>query len=249
MASGMPSRRCADLLDAPRRRRRRSRGPRPARARRRGARPPASDGTRQATSPSQRSGSRLVARTRTPGPGAQQVLGQARAGVDHVLAVVEHDDRLAVRQVRGEGLLRRALGRDRDADGQRGRLGHAARRRSDRRARRTRCRRGRGSIRDSVSMARRVLPQPPGPISVSSRTRSSRRTISPRSRSRPTNDVSGRGRLPRVSGAGVGSEQLAVQPASLGIGLGRQLGVELLAQQLVLRQRLLAAARWPRRRA
>ena len=76
------------------------------------------------------------------GPGAQQVLGQARAGVDDVLAVVEHDDRLAARQVRGERLLRRALGRDRDADGQRPWPAPRARRRSGRRARRTRCRRG-----------------------------------------------------------------------------------------------------------
>ena len=58
------------------------------------------------------------------GPGAQQVLGQARARVDHVLAVVEHDDRLARGQVRGERLLRRALRGDRHADGQRGRLRH-----------------------------------------------------------------------------------------------------------------------------
>ena len=42
-------------------------------------------------------------------------------------------------------------------------------------------------------------------------------------------------------GRRLGGEQLAVQAARLGVGLGRQLGVELLAQQLVLRQRLLAA--------
>jgi len=56
--------------------------------------------------------------------GTQEVLGQARARVDHVLAVVEHDDRLAPREVRGERLLRRALGRDRGADGQGRGLGH-----------------------------------------------------------------------------------------------------------------------------
>ena len=44
------------------------------------------------------------------------------------------------------------------------------------------------------------------------------------------------------AGRRLGSEQLAVQAAGLGIGLGRELGVELLAQQLVLGQRLLAAA-------
>ncbi len=43
-------------------------------------------------------------------------------------------------------------------------------------------------------------------------------------------------------GRRLGGEQLAVQAAGLGIGLGRQLGVELLAQQLVLRERLLAAS-------
>ena len=58
------------------------------------------------------------------GAGAQQVFRQARTRVDHVLAVVEHDDGLTAGQVRGKGLLRRAPGGDRDAHGQRGRLGH-----------------------------------------------------------------------------------------------------------------------------
>ncbi len=44
----------------------------------------------------------------------------------------------------------------------------------------------------------------------------------------------------RLAG-GLGRQQLAVERAGLGVGLGRQLGVELLAQQLVLRERLLAA--------
>ena len=51
------------------------------------------------------------------------------------------------------------------------------------------------------------------------------------------------GRLPRRRRSRApGREQLAVQPAGLGVGLGGQLGVELLAQELVLRERLLAAA-------
>ena len=149
--------------------------------------------------------------------------------------------RLAAGQVRGEGLLRRALRGDRDAHGQRGGLGHQARRRSSPASSTNQMPSGTGSTPASVSIARRVLPQPPGPISVSRRTRSSRRTISPRSRSRPTNEVSGWGRLPLVSVAGSGREQLAVEAAGLGVGLGGQLGVELLAQELVLRQRLLAA--------
>jgi hypothetical protein len=46
----------------------------------------------------------------------------------------------------------------------------------------------------------------------------------------------------RVS-RGPRGQQLAVKGTGLGIGLGGELGLELLAQQLVLRQRLLAAAR------
>ena len=45
----------------------------------------------------------------------------------------------------------------------------------------------------------------------------------------------------RVAGGRRG-QQLAVERAGLGIGLGGQLGLELLAQELVLRERLLAGA-------
>ena len=44
-----------------------------------------------------------------------------------------------------------------------------------------------------------------------------------------------------MSGAGSGASSSRYSAASLGVGLGRQLGVELLAQQLVLREGLLAA--------
>ena len=51
------------------------------------------------------------------------------------------------------------------------------------------------SLPDAASMASRVLPHPPGPVSVTSRLRSSRRHTSVSSRSRPTKLVSLRGRL------------------------------------------------------
>jgi hypothetical protein len=50
--------------------------------------------------------------------------------------------------------------------------------------------------RAAASSARRVLPTPPGPVSVSSRAPRSRRLTSASSRSRPTKLVSGTGRLP-----------------------------------------------------
>ena len=53
-----------------------------------------SGGTRQAISPSIASGSRLVARTCSRGQAAQQVGGQLGAGVDQVLAVVEHQQQV-----------------------------------------------------------------------------------------------------------------------------------------------------------
>ena len=76
----------------------------------------ASDGTRQAVSPATPSGSRLVARMRELRAGAQQRVGQRGAGVEQVLAVVQHQQHLlrraaprpACRSERPPGLLAHA---------------------------------------------------------------------------------------------------------------------------------------------
>jgi hypothetical protein len=61
------------------------------------------------------------------GPGAQNLLGQAGARVDQVLAVVEHDQRLPRGQIRDQRLQGGARCGDRHADGQRRRLRHQLR--------------------------------------------------------------------------------------------------------------------------
>ena len=200
----------------------------------------ASDGTRQATSPSQCSGSRLVASTRTPGPARSR--SSARRAQASMTCSQLSSTMIASRVARwaaSASCAERCAGIGTPAASA---VACATRPPSARPASSTnQMPSGTGSILASVSMARRVLPQPPGPMSVSSRTRASRRTISARSRSRPTNEVSGWGRLPLRLGGRLGGEQLAVEAARLGVGLGGQLRIELLAQELVLRQRLLAA--------
>ena len=54
--------------------------------------------------------------------------------------------------------------------------------------------------RPAVSRARRVLPQPPGPVSVTSRVLASKCAISPCSQMRPMKLVTGAGRFPTAAG-------------------------------------------------
>ncbi len=69
-----------------------------------------SGGTRRTLSPSARSGSRLVASRRTPGAALQQLLREEGRSVSEVLAIVEHDQDLALAQV-GEDARGRIVGR------------------------------------------------------------------------------------------------------------------------------------------
>ena len=114
-----------------------------------------------------------------------------------------------------------------------------------------------------ASRARRVLPAPPAPVSVSSRSRSSRRrdlrqlaVAADEARERDRQVVARaagaacacaaggrRVRLPaRLAGSGVAAQQRAVELGGLRVGLGLELAPERLAQLVVLRERLLAAA-------
>ena len=115
-------------------------------------------------SPPTRSPSRLVARSRRRRAVTQQVLGDLGGGRDHVLAVVEHEQHLPVTDHLGEpARVRQRRGRPR---------WRRERRRDRRRApaprgsRRTSGRRPRPA---PTSSARRVLPTPPGPTSVTKR--------------------------------------------------------------------------------
>ena len=74
--------------------------PRRARGAARRAAGRASEGTRQAVSPAMPSASRLVARTVRCGAGPQQGVGQPGAGVQQVLAVVQHQQQAPGPQVR-----------------------------------------------------------------------------------------------------------------------------------------------------
>ena len=127
-----------------------------------------SEGTRQVTSPGTPSGSRLVARTETAAPGEQR-RRPAGAGVDQVLAVVQHEQR------RPAAAPRASVPRsDRPLASP-----HAERRQrprptapgsATRRARPTTRPPGTGPTRSAAtSSASRVLPTPPAPVSVTSR--------------------------------------------------------------------------------
>ena len=116
MASGMPSRRrqMSSIVAS-------SAGraePGAAAARSTNRRPAsASDGTRQVTSPGQRSGSRLVARIRRPGP-AEQPLGEAAQASTRCSQLSSTRKASRAGQVRGERVVRRALRGKRDAERQ-----------------------------------------------------------------------------------------------------------------------------------
>jgi hypothetical protein len=177
------------------------------------------------------------------GPGAQNLLGQAGARVDQVLAVVEHDQRLARGQMRHQRLQA-----ERDAG-----IGTPT-------ASAAACATSAGSLRlarstnqaPSGSCASRVgrglerqprLAAAPGAGERHEPGVPSRRAMSARSRSRPTNEVSWRGRLPPPAAAAPASAPAAAGRArGRGVRIGRQLGAEALAQKLVLGQRLLATA-------
>ena len=166
--------------------------------------PPASgsdsDGTRQATSPGMRRGSRLVARTCRFGQARSSRSASARAGLDQVLAVVEHEQQVPVADLPRERVDRVALGAQLQPERGGRLLGHRAPGRRPARARRARRRRRVVLAARRPARARGAsCPQPPGPVSVSRRVRSSSRASSASSRSRPTKLVSwcgsrGRGR-------------------------------------------------------
>ena len=152
-----------------------------------------SGGTGNSCSPETRSGARLVTMTVSFGADRSRsaTIGARR---DDLLEVVEHQQRGAVLEV-----VRHAI----DAAAAAGRAARWTRRsptargpdRSPTQAARTTCRRGTGRRTSPASASdSRVLPVPPGPVSVSSRVRSSSATA-PSTSARPTNVVSWGGRL------------------------------------------------------
>ena len=156
---------------------------------------------RRATAPDTRarrrgSGSRLVTSSSSRGQSPSSV-GERRRAARAVLEVVEHEQhRLPARpreRPRAAPAARRRRAPARPSAAQR-------RDRAAARAAPTRRRPGSSSAASAAACsASRVLPVPPGPVSVSSRTSS--RPSSPRrsasSRSRPTNGVAGTGRFVR----------------------------------------------------
>ncbi len=150
----------------------------------------------QTVSPSTPSDSRLVAMIRTLGARGEQGGGELGARVHDVLAVVEDEQQVAVRQVRGAAPRSGSshAGRERPASGP-----SRPRRRACRDPPRgPRARRRRPAARSDAGRApraRRVFPTPPGPVSVTRRVLRSVSPIPSSSRARPTSDVSGTGRL------------------------------------------------------
>ena len=128
--------------------------------------------------------------------GLEQVADERRGGQD-LLEVVEDQQQAAVPQVlRSADRPRAAFGdlaQSQRRDDRRG--DQAPGPRSGRAARRRRRRRNRRSTSAASCRLRRVLPVPPGPVSVSSRVVASRRLASATSRARPTKLVSWVGRL------------------------------------------------------
>ena len=173
----------------------------------------ASGGTGQMISPPTRSPSRLVARRRRPRAAAQELLGDLGGGprsrARSCRARAAAPDRRSSRPA-GSGRGGRAPTRSR-----RGR--RLDRRREPARpgTRRTAGPRTRAR---ATSSARRVLPTPPGPTSVTRRCSATRRVRSRSSSSRPTNGVSDSGMVERASTRPV---RACRAPEHRGIGPGR----------------------------
>ena len=143
-----------------------------------------------------------------PRAGAQEV-GDVRRGVDDLLEVVQHQEQVFRPQRGGELLRRRPVGEFAQVQGVGDRrddeVGIADRGEGDE----DRAVGEAASNSAATSIARRVLPTPPGPVSVTRRTsgRRSRSRTAATSRSRPTSGVSGRGRvLTRVAGLSDGHD-------------------------------------------
>ena len=108
--------------------------------------------------------------------------------LDHLLEVVEQEQHLALADVLGQAVLGTERLRDRLRDERR----IAQRGQADPEDARLVL----GDERAAASMASRVLPVPPGPVSVTRRAPSSKReSTSNSSSSRPTNELAGRGRF------------------------------------------------------
>ena len=161
-------------------------------------------GTATRLSPEIASASRLVATRRSFGQPREQPVGELGHARDQVLAVVEHDDRLAV----GEHVEQAPEPVARAPAPRAARPRAARARRAPRATMSTSDVTGASSTIQTPSATRstqpatasrasRVLPAPPGPSSVTSRPRSSSSPIWAISRSRPTKLVTGADRFER----------------------------------------------------
>ena len=152
-------------------------------------------GTGQMTSPATPRASRLVARNSQVRARAEENIHQARHGLHEVLAVVQDQEQLLAARRRPACRWSGSPGcsctpRPRPPPGPPVRL--RERRELDQPHP---VRVGTDQVRCATSRASRVLPDPPAPVSVSSRVMASSRLTSTISRSRPTKLVLGAGRL------------------------------------------------------
>ena len=158
----------------------------------------ASGGPRTSRSPERRSGSRLVASTVSPGQAASRSATSGAASITcSKLSSTSRADRR--RRARRQHVAERAvadLTHPEGAGDRRQRRGRA-RDTAPRATNQTPSANASAAASAAARRASRVLPTPPGPVSVTRRT-SGRRSSSPTaaiSRSRPTSEVSGTGRL------------------------------------------------------
>ena len=122
--------------------------------------------------------------TSSAGSGRREQRRELGRCLDHLLEVVEHEQQLPLADVLGEAVL----GAERLGDRLRDERGVAERREADPEDARLEAR----DELAAASIASRVLPVPPGPVSVTSRAPSSiRASTSASSRSRPTKELAG----------------------------------------------------------
>ncbi len=138
---------------------------------------------------------RLPARRedRDPRRGAEQPVRQPDRLREHVLAVVEHEQQRPGGEEVGQGVAQVLRREGADVERRRDRLRHEPRVRQGAELDERGTRLERPSAPRASSSARRVLPAPPVPVSVSSRVRPRRDPSSESSRLRPMNELASEG--------------------------------------------------------